>query len=98
MACGPCQGLNPPWTTVVQPRARQHAHRTMAHRCYGSSAVAARGGGGRGGRGGVRGALTGDGAAVKRPGNGGKAAAIDGTWWGRALARERRKGGWCGVR
>jgi hypothetical protein len=33
-----------------------------------------RGGGGRGGRGGAEGALTGDGAAVKRPDDGSKAA------------------------
>jgi hypothetical protein len=51
-------------------------------RRYGSPVVAARGGGGRGGRGDVGGALTKDGAAVKRPGDGGKAVAIEGTWWG----------------
>jgi hypothetical protein len=36
------------------------------HGGYGSPAVAVRGGGGRGGHGGVGGALTGDGAALKR--------------------------------
>jgi hypothetical protein len=46
----------------------------MVHRRYGSPLVAARGRGGRGGRGGAGGALTGDGVAVKRPGDGGKAA------------------------
>jgi hypothetical protein len=41
-----------------------------------------RGGGGRGGCSGVRGALTGDRAAVKRPGDGGIAVAIEGArWW-----------------
>jgi hypothetical protein len=40
---------------------------------YGSPRVAARGRGGRAGCGGAGGALTGDGAAVKRPGDGGKA-------------------------
>jgi hypothetical protein len=40
---------------------------------YGSPPVAARGRGGRAGCGGAGGALTGDGAAVKRPGDGGKA-------------------------
>jgi hypothetical protein len=67
---------------VVQPRAWRHTHRSMARRRYGSPVVAARGGGGRGGRGDVGGALTKDGAAVKRPGDGGKAVAIEGTWWG----------------
>jgi hypothetical protein len=66
-------------------------------RRYGSPVVTARGGGGRGGRGGVGGALTGDGAAVKRPGDGGKAVAIEGARWGRDPALER-KGGQCGVR
>jgi hypothetical protein len=47
----------------------------VAHRCYGSPPVAVRGGGGRRGRGGGGRALTGDGAAVKRPGDGGKAVA-----------------------
>jgi hypothetical protein len=48
----------------------------VQRRHYGSPAVAARGEGGRGGRGGAGGALTRDGAAVKRPGDGGKAAAM----------------------
>jgi hypothetical protein len=37
---------------------------------------------GRGGHDGVGGALIGDGAAVKRPGDGGKAVVIEGTQWG----------------
>jgi hypothetical protein len=82
MACGPRWGLGPPWTAVVQPRARRCAHWSTVHRCYGSPAVAARGGGGRGGRGGVGGALTRDGAVVKRPGDSGKAVAIEGARWG----------------
>jgi hypothetical protein len=40
----------------------------MTHRRYGLPPVAAWGRGGRGGRGGAGGAVTGDGAAVKRPG------------------------------
>jgi hypothetical protein len=59
--------------------------------------VTARGEGGRGGRGGVGGNRTGDGAAVKRPGDDGKAVVIEGTLWGRAPAYERRKEGRCGV-
>jgi hypothetical protein len=51
-------------------------------RRYGSLAVTVRGRGERGGRGGVRGALTGDGAAVKRPGDGGEVVAIEGARWG----------------
>jgi hypothetical protein len=54
----------------------------MARRLYDSPAVAARGGGGRGGHGGVGGALTGDGAVVKQPGDGGKAVVIEGSWRG----------------
>jgi hypothetical protein len=42
---------------------------------YGSPPVAVSGGGGRWGRGGGGRALTGDGAAVKQPGDDGKAAA-----------------------
>jgi hypothetical protein len=57
-----------------------------------------RGEGGRGGCGGVGGALTGEGVAGKQLGDGSKAVAIEGAWWGRARMRERRKGGWCGVR
>jgi hypothetical protein len=83
---------------AVRPRAWQRTHRSMARRHYGSPAVAARGGGGRGGCGSVRAALTGDGAAVKRSGDGGKVMAIEGTRWGRAPAQERRKGARCGVR
>jgi hypothetical protein len=52
----------------------RHACRSKARRCYGSLAVAVRGGGGRGGCGGARGDHTEDGAAVKRPGDGGKVA------------------------
>jgi hypothetical protein len=63
---------------VVRPRAWRHAHRSMARRRYGSLVVVVRGGGGRGGCSGVRGALTGDGAGVKRPGDGGIAVAIEG--------------------
>jgi hypothetical protein len=84
MACGPRWGLGPPWTAAVRPRAQWRTHQSTACRCYGSPAVTVRGGGGRGGRGGVRGALTGDRAAVKRPGDGGKAVAIEGAQWGRA--------------
>jgi hypothetical protein len=78
--------LGPRWTAVVRPRAQWCARWSPARRRYGSSVVAARGGGGRGGRGGVRGALTGDGAAVKRPSDGGKVVAIEGARWGRAPA------------
>jgi hypothetical protein len=60
---------------VVRPRAWWHAYQSAARRRYGSPPVAVRGGGGRGGRGGAGGALTGDGVAVKRPGDGGKAVA-----------------------
>jgi hypothetical protein len=55
-------GLGPLWSTT--------------RRRNGSPTVAVRGEGGRGGRGGAGGALTGDGAVVKRPGDGGKAAAM----------------------
>jgi hypothetical protein len=61
---------------------RGGAAKSTARRRYGSPAITARGGGGGGGRGGVRVALTGDGAAVKRLGDGGKAVAIEGTRWG----------------
>jgi hypothetical protein len=54
----------------------------VARRRYGSPAIAVRGRGGRGGRGGGGRALTEDGAAVKRPGDGGKAVAIEGARWG----------------
>jgi hypothetical protein len=47
-----------------------------------------RGGGGRGERGGAGGALTGDGAAVKRPGDGGKMAVMK-ACGGDELRRER---------
>jgi hypothetical protein len=77
---------------------QRRAHRSVARRRYGSPAFATRGGGGRGGHGGVGGALTEDGVAVKRPGDSGKAVAIEGVRWGRAPARDRRKGGRCGVR
>jgi hypothetical protein len=53
---------------------------------YGSPAVTTRGGEGRGGRDGVRGALTGDGVMVKRPGDSGKAVVIEGALWRRAPA------------
>jgi hypothetical protein len=66
-------------------------------RRYASPMVATRGGGGRGGRGGDEGALTGDRAAVKRSGDGGKAVVIEGAQWGQAPVQERRKGGRCGV-
>jgi hypothetical protein len=79
MAYGPRRGLGPLWTAMVQPRAWQHAHQSMARRRYASPVVAVRGGGGRGGCGGVGGTLTGDGAAVKQPGDGGKAVVIEGT-------------------
>jgi hypothetical protein len=61
---------------VVRPRARRRACRSMVRRHYGSPAFAARGGGGRGEHGGAGGSLTGDGAAVKRPGDSGKMAAM----------------------
>jgi hypothetical protein len=48
----------------------------MVRRRYGSLAVAVRDGGGRGAWGSAGGALTRDGAAVKRPGDGGKAAVM----------------------
>jgi hypothetical protein len=86
-------GLGPWWTAVVRPRVRQCACQSASRRRCGSPAVAAMGGGGRGGRSGAEGALTGDGATVKRPGDG-----DEGARWGRALARERRNGGRCGVR
>jgi hypothetical protein len=79
-----------PWSTVDRGSA---AESVAAHRRYGSPAVATRGGGGTGGCGSAEGALTGDGAAVKRPGDGVKAAAMKGHG-----ARERRKGGRCGER
>jgi hypothetical protein len=63
---GPCPASvhgGPRWCTC----------RCMVRRRYGSLAVAMRGGGGRGGHGG---ALTGGEAAVKRSGDGGKAAAM----------------------
>jgi hypothetical protein len=66
--------LGPRWTAVVRSRAQRHAHRSMVHRCYGSPVVPMRGRGGRGGCGGAGSALTGDGAAVMLPGDGGKAA------------------------
>jgi hypothetical protein len=66
------------WTTVVQPRAQRHTCQSAARRRYGSPAVDVRGGGGRVGCSGARGALTGDGVAVKRPSDGGKAVAMKG--------------------
>jgi hypothetical protein len=60
----------------------------VAHRRYGSPVVATRGGGGRGGRGSARGALTEDEKAVKRPGDGDKAAATKARGGGE-LWRER---------
>jgi hypothetical protein len=68
-----------PQSTVDRGSAAEsvvRACRSMVHRRYGSLSVAMSGGGGRGGRGGAGGALTGDGAAVKRPGDGGKAAVM----------------------
>jgi hypothetical protein len=64
---------------------------SMARRHYGLPLVATRGGGGRRGCGLVGVALTGDGAVVKRPCDGGKVVSIEGARWGRALAWERRK-------
>jgi hypothetical protein len=72
----------------VRPRARRYDCQSIARRRYGSPLVAVRVGGGRGGRGGARGALTGDRAAVKRPGDGGKAAATK-VCGGGELRRER---------
>jgi hypothetical protein len=86
-------GLDPRWTAAVRC-----ARRSVAHRRHSSLVVVVRGGGGRGVHGGVGGALTRDGAAVKRPGDGGKAVVIEGARLGRASARERRKGGQCRVR
>jgi hypothetical protein len=68
--------LDPRWTMVVRPRARQCACWSTMHRRYGLPTVVTRGGGGRGGCGGAEGGLTEDGAAVKRPGDGGKAAVM----------------------
>jgi hypothetical protein len=73
--------LGPRWTTVVRPRTRRRARWSAAWRRYVSPAVAARGGGGSGGRGGVGGALTGDRAVMKRPGDNGKVVVIEGTQW-----------------
>jgi hypothetical protein len=75
---------------VVRPRAWRHACRSMVCRHYGSPVVAARGGGGRGGHGDGGGALTRDGAAVKQPGDGGKAVAMKARS-GDELRRERVK-------
>jgi hypothetical protein len=72
----------------VRPRARRCAGRSVTHRRYGSPPVPVRGGGGRGRHSGAGGALTGDGAAVKRPGDGGKAAAMK-VLGGGELRRER---------
>jgi hypothetical protein len=66
-------GLDPRWTAAVRC-----ARQSMAHRRHGSLVVVMRGGGGRGVHGGVGGALTGDGATVKQPGDGGKAVVIEG--------------------
>jgi hypothetical protein len=68
--------LGPWWTTAVQPRERWRPCLGTACRRYDSPTVAVRGRGGRGGHGGARGALTGDGVAVKRLSDGGKAAAM----------------------
>jgi hypothetical protein len=73
---------------VVQPRVRWRAFQSAVHRHYGSPVVAARDGGGRGGRGGAGGAHTGDGAVVKRLGDGGKAAVMKARG-GDELRRER---------
>jgi hypothetical protein len=81
-------GLGPRWTTAVRPRARQRTHWSAACRRNGSPAVAVRGGGGRRGHGGIWGVLTGDRAAVKRPGYGGKATAMK-AHGGEELWRER---------
>jgi hypothetical protein len=65
--------LGPWWTMAMWLRAQRRAHQSTARRRYGSPEVAVRGRGGRWGCGSARRALTGDGAAVKRPGDGGKA-------------------------
>jgi hypothetical protein len=69
-------GLGPRWPVAVRPRARRHARRSVMRKCYSSPVVAVRGGSGRGGCGDAGGALTGDGAAVMRSGDSGKAAAM----------------------
>jgi hypothetical protein len=61
---------------------QEHGDAPVRAWCYGSPAVAARGGGGRGGHGGVGGALTGDRAAMKWLGDDGKAEASEGVRWG----------------
>jgi hypothetical protein len=63
----------------VRPRStvdRGGVAESAVRRRYGLPPVAMRGGGGRGGCGSARGAFTGDGAAVKRPGDGGKATVM----------------------
>jgi hypothetical protein len=52
-----------------------------------------RGSGARGSHLGPHRSVSGDEAAGRRGG----AATVESARWGRALARERRKGGWCGV-
>jgi hypothetical protein len=75
----------------VRPRARWCDCQSIARRRYDSPPVAVRVGGGRGGRGGARGALTGDRAAVKRPGDGGKAAATKVCGGGSSDVREEER-------
>jgi hypothetical protein len=87
--------LGPRCTAAVRPKAWRRARWSAAHRRYGLRMVAARGGGRRGGHDGAGGALTRDGAVVKRPGDGGKAAVMKARGGGE-LRRER--GGRCGVR
>jgi hypothetical protein len=71
----------------------------MAHRRYGSPLVATRGRGGRGGHGGAGGALTGDGVAVKRSGDGGKAAVTKVHGGGElGMREEERREVWAVVR
>jgi hypothetical protein len=65
-------GLGPRWTVAVRPRAQWRAHWSTARRRYGSPTIAMKGRGGRGGRNGAWGALTGDEAVVKQPGDDGK--------------------------
>jgi hypothetical protein len=74
-----------PWSIVGCDGA---AKSVAALRRYGSPVVAVRGRGGRGGCSGARGALTRDGATVKRPGDGGKTVAMKARS-GDELRRER---------
>jgi hypothetical protein len=85
-------GVGPWWTATVQPRVQWRTHQSTVRRCYGSPAVAARGGGWRGGCGGAGGALTRDRATVKQPSDGDKAAVMKARGGGKPGAREVERG------